>query len=223
MNEIIEKLTTCIEFGKINQKSPFPPSMRGEVGADELTKQALEAGIKPSEILEQALIPGMNAVGQKFSEGKVFVPEMLMAAKAMSMAMVHLKPYFVSGEVKRKGTFIIGTVFGDLHDIGKNLVAMTVEGAGWEVIDLGVDVKGETFLEALEKHPNGVIGISALLTTTMANMESVVKLVKEKHPLTKVMVGGAPLNTAFSNKIGADFYSRDPQGAVAYLNNLQNC
>jgi len=223
MNEIIEKLTVCIEFGKINQKSPFPPSMRGEVGADELTKQALEAGIKPSEILEQALIPGMNAVGQKFSDGKVFVPEMLMAAKAMSMAMVHLKPYFVSGEVKRKGTFIIGTVFGDLHDIGKNLVAMTVEGAGWEVIDLGVDVKGETFLDALEKHPKGVIGISALLTTTMANMESVVKLVKEKHPLTKVLVGGAPLNTAFSNKIGADFYSRNPQGAVAYLNNFQNC
>ena len=223
MNEIIEKLTTCIEFGKINQKSPFPPSMRGEVGADELTKQALEAGLKPAEILEQGLIPGMNAVGLKFSQGKVFVPEMLMAAKAMSMALVHLKPYFMSGEVKRKGTFIIGTVFGDLHDIGKNLVAMTVEGAGWEVIDLGVDVKAETFLDTLEKYPNGAVGISALLTTTMANMESVVKMVKEKHHLTKVLVGGAPLNTEFSNKIGADFYSRDPQGAVAYLNNLQNC
>ncbi len=223
MNEIIEKLTTCIEFGKINQKSPFPPSMRGEVGADELTRQALEAGIKPVEILEQGLIPGMNAVGLKFSQGKVFVPEMLMAAKAMSMALVHLKPYFMSGEVKRKGTFIIGTVFGDLHDIGKNLVAMTVEGAGWEVIDLGVDVKTESFLDTLEKYPNCAVGISALLTTTMGNMESVVKLVKEKYPLTKVLVGGAPLNTEFSNKIGADFYSRDPQGAVAYLNNLQNC
>jgi len=223
MNEIIEKLTTCIEFGKINQKSPFPPSMRGEVGADELTKQALDAGLKPAEILELGLIPGMNAVGLKFSQGKVFVPEMLMAAKAMSTALVHLKPYFMSGEVKRKGTFIIGTVFGDLHDIGKNLVAMTVEGAGWEVIDLGVDVKAETFLDTLEKYPNSSVGISALLTTTMANMESVVKMVKEKHQLTKVLVGGAPLNTEFSNKIGADFYSRDPQGAVAYLNNLQNC
>lgn len=220
MNEIIEKLTTCIEFGKINQKSPFPPSMRGEVGADELTKLALEEGIKPTEILEQGLIPGMNAVGLKFSQGKVFVPEMLMAAKAMSTAMVHLKPYFQSGEVKRKGTFIIGTVFGDLHDIGKNLVAMTVEGAGWEVIDLGVDVKAETFLETLEKYPNSTVGISALLTTTMANMESVVKMLKEKHPSTKILVGGAPLNYEFSKKIGADFYSRDPQGAVAYLNNL---
>ncbi len=223
MNEIVEKLTICIEFGKINQKSPFPPSMRGEVGADELTKQALEAGINPAEILEHGLIPGMNAVGLKFSQGKVFVPEMLMAAKAMSTALVHLKPYFQSGEVKRKGTFIIGTVFGDLHDIGKNLVAMTVEGAGWEVIDLGVDVKSETFLDTLGKYPNSAVGISALLTTTMANMESVVKNLKEKHPLTKILVGGAPLNAAFCNKIGADFYSRDPQGAVAYLNNLQNC
>jgi methanogenic corrinoid protein MtbC1 len=220
MNELLEKLTTCIEFGKINQKSPFPPSMRGEIGADELTKQALEEGIKPTEILEQSLIPGMNAVGLKFSQGKVFVPEMLMAAKAMSMALVHLKPYFQSGEVKRKGTFIIGTVFGDLHDIGKNLVAMTVEGAGWEVIDLGVDVKAETFLDTLEKYPNSAVGISALLTTTMANMESVIKMVKDKYPSTKILVGGAPLNNEFSNKIGADFYSRDPQGAVAYLNNL---
>jgi 5-methyltetrahydrofolate--homocysteine methyltransferase len=220
MNEIIDKLSTCIEFGKINQKSPYPPSMRGEVGADELTKQALEEGIKPTEILEQGLIPGMNAVGLKFSQGKVFVPEMLMAAKAMSTAMVHLKPYFQSGEVKRKGTFIIGTVFGDLHDIGKNLVAMTIEGAGWEVIDLGVDVKAETFLETLEKHPNSTVGISALLTTTMANMESVVKMLKEKYPATKILVGGAPLNADFCTKIGADFYSRDPQGAVAYLNNL---
>lgn len=222
MNELLEKLTTCIEFGKINQKSPFPPSMRGEVGADELTKQALGEGIKPTEILEQGLIPGMNAVGLKFSQGKVFVPEMLMAAKAMSTALVHLKPFFQSGEVKRKGTFIIGTVFGDLHDIGKNLVAMTVEGAGWEVIDLGVDVKAETFLDTLEKNPNSVVGISALLTTTMANMESVVKMVKERYPSTKVLVGGAPLNNEFSKKIGADFYSRDPQGTVAYLNNLQD-
>lgn len=220
MNKILEKLTTCIEFGKINQKSPFPPSMRGEVGADELTKHALEEGINPTEILEQGLIPGMNAVGLKFSQGKVFVPEMLMAAKAMSTSMVHLKPYFQSGEVKRKGTFIIGTVSGDLHDIGKNLVAMTVEGAGWEVVDLGVDVKAETFLEALDKHPASAVGISALLTTTMANMEAVVKMLKEKNPLTKVLVGGAPLNMEFCQKIGADFYSRDPQGAVEYLKTL---
>lgn len=103
MNDILERISLCVEFGKINQKSPYPPSMRGEVGADELTTEALESGFSPSEILDKGLIPGMNAIGQKFSENKVFVPEMLMAAKAMSTAMIHLKPYFSSGEVKYKG------------------------------------------------------------------------------------------------------------------------
>lgn len=220
MNELLEKLKICVEFGKINQKSPYPPAMKGQIGADELTKQALEEGILPADILEKALIPGMNAVGNKFSENKVFVPEMLMAAKAMGVSMVHLKPYFQSGAVKRKGTFVLGTVFGDLHDIGKNLVAMSIEGAGWEVIDLGVDVQPEKFLETIEKHPDCVIGISALLTTTMSNMELVVKNIKAKYPNLKILVGGAPLNWEFCNKIGADHYSKDPQDAVNYLNQL---
>lgn len=219
MNEILEKLSVCIEFGKINLKSPYPPSMKGQIGADELTKQALEEGVKPTDILEKALIPGMDTVGLKFSQNKVFVPEMLMAAKAMSAALVHLKPFFKSGEVKRKGTFVIGTVFGDLHDIGKNLVAMTVEGAGWEVIDLGIDVKTEKFIETVEKYPGCVVGISALLTTTMANMEIVVKEIKQKFPKTIIAVGGAPLNAEFAAKIGADFYSPNPQATVQYLNN----
>ena len=221
MNEVLEQLSNCIEFGKINLKSPYPPSMKDKIGADELTKQALDEGIKPNTILEQGIIPGMNAVGLKFSQNKVYVPEMLMAAKAMSTAMVHLKPYFKSGEVVRKGTFIIGTVFGDLHDIGKNIVAMAVEGSGWEVIDLGVDVKTEKFIEALEHNPNAIVGLSALLTTTMANMEIVVKCIKDKFPLTKILVGGAPLNNDFCKKIGADFYSRNPQGAIEYLNAAQ--
>ena len=217
MNELLQKLSTCIEFGKINKVSPFPPSMKGQEGADELTKQALDTGIPPSDILNHALIPGMNNVGIKFSQNKVFVPEMLMAAKAMSTAMLHLKPFFQSGAIKRKGVFIIGTVFGDLHDIGKNLVAMMIEGAGWEVIDLGVDVKTEKFIEEVNKYPNCVLGLSALLTTTMTNMEAIVKVVKEKSPATKIIVGGAPLSEAFCEKIGADYYSRDPQGAVEFL------
>ena len=217
MNELLQKLSTCIEFGKINKVSPFPPSMKGQEGADELTKQALDTGIPPSDILNHALIPGMNNVGIKFSQNKVFVPEMLMAAKAMSTAMLHLKPFFQSGAIKRKGVFIIGTVFGDLHDIGKNLVAMMIEGAGWEVIDLGVDVKTEKFIEEVNKYPNCVLGLSALLTTTMTNMETIVKIVKEKSPATKIIVGGAPLSEAFCEKIGADYYSRDPQGAVVFL------
>ena len=194
--------------------------MKGMDGADELTRQALDSGIKPDDILTLALIPGMSRIGEKFSAGKAFVPEMLIAAKAMTAAMKHLKPFFTSGELQRKGVFVLGTVFGDLHDIGKNLVAMTVEGAGWEVIDLGVDVKTEKFLHTLEKYPNCVVGLSALLTTTMANMEIIVKEIKTKYPEKIVMVGGAPLSKDFCEKIGANHYSPDPHGAVEYLNSI---
>jgi methanogenic corrinoid protein MtbC1 len=220
MEEIFEKIAHCVEFGKINKISPYPPDMKGMDGADELTKQALENGASAQEILSNALIIGMQKVGLKFRENKIFVPQVLMSAKAMNTSMNHLKPYFLSGIVKRKGTFIIGTVMGDLHDIGKNLVAMMIEGNGWEVIDLGSDVKPEKFIEAASQHPGCAIGLSALLTTTMVNMESIVKSVKEKSPETKICIGGAPVNQEFCDKIGADFYSPDPQGAVEYLNLL---
>ncbi len=220
MNELLEKLSQCIEAGKINKTSPFPPAMKGMDGADELTKQALDAGISPDDILTQAMIPGMSRIGEKFSAGKAFVPEMLIAAKAMTAAMKHLKPFFTSGQLQRKGVFVLGTVFGDLHDIGKNLVAMTIEGAGWEVIDLGVDVKTEKFLQTIEKYPNCVVGLSALLTTTMANMEIIVKEIKAKYPDKIILVGGAPLSKDFCEKIGADHYSPDPHGAVEYLNKI---
>jgi methanogenic corrinoid protein MtbC1 len=151
MNELLKQIETCIEFGKINNASAYPPNMKGQDGADELTQKALQVGISPGDVLNEALIPGMDKVGQKFSENKIFVPQMLMSAKAMNAAMQHIKPFFQSGAVKRKGTFIIGTVAGDLHDIGKNLVAMMIEGAGWEVIDLGVDIKSEQFIEAIKK------------------------------------------------------------------------
>jgi len=220
MNEIIEKIALCVEFGKINKVSPYPPDMKGQDGTDELTQQALKEGIKPSEILEKGFVVGMDKVGKKFSENKVFVPQMLMSAKAMSTGLVHLKPFFKSGEVKRKGLFVIGTVAGDLHDIGKNLVSMMVEGGGWEVIDLGTDVKSEKFVEIVKQHPGCMVGLSALLTTTMVNMEKIVKDIKTAVPNTKVLIGGAPVNTDFCKKIGADYYSPDPQGAVEYLNKM---
>jgi methanogenic corrinoid protein MtbC1 len=145
---------------------------------------------------------------------------MLMAAKAMNSAMAHLKPFFQSGETKRKGKFIVGTVAGDLHDIGKNLVAMMIEGGGWEVIDLGVDVGAEKFLKAMDEHPDAVVGLSALLTTTMENMKKTVTVLKEKYPGSKILIGGAPVTREYCEKIGADFYSPDPQGAVNYLKQL---
>ncbi len=220
MENLFNKIAHCVEFGKINKTSPYPPDMKGQDGADELAKQALDQGAKPKDILQKALIIGMEKVGIKFRENKVFVPQVLMSAKAMSAAMGHLKPYFTSGEVERKGIFIIGTVQGDLHDIGKNLVSMMVEGNGYEVIDLGVDVSADKFLDEAEKHPNAVIGLSALLTTTMVNMEQIVKTIKDKDPARKICIGGAPITQEYCNKISADLYSPDPQGVVEYLNTL---
>jgi 5-methyltetrahydrofolate--homocysteine methyltransferase len=218
--ELLEQLSHCIEFGKINLASPYPPDMKGQDGADELAKMALEQGIGANDILQKGLVPGMERVGIKFRENKVFVPQVLMSAKAMNAAMVHLKPFFQSGEVERKGKFVICTVAGDLHDIGKNLVSMMIEGSGWEVIDLGVDVSTGKLLETIDANPDCVIGLSALLTTTMNNMADTVKKIKAEHPNQVVLVGGAPLTDDFRKQIGADFYSPDPQGAVEYLKTL---
>lgn len=220
MEEILEKLLEAVEFGKVDKKSPYPSQLKGQDGSHELTISAIETGVKPKQILEDALIPAMERVGKKFSENKIYVPQMLMSAKAMGASMFQLKPYFASGEIKTRGTFIIGTVKGDLHDIGKNLVAMMVEGGGWTILDLGVDVGSDRFIEAMKNNPGAVVGLSALLTTTMVNMGEIVSSIKEKLPETKIIIGGAPVNIDFCQKIGADYYAPDPQRAVDYLNKL---
>lgn len=220
MENLLKKLLEAVELGKVDKKSPYPPQLKDQDGAYELAEKALENGCKPDDILEKALIPAMANVGNRFSRKEIYVPQMLMSAKAMGGAMLHLKPFFQSGETKRKGTFIIGTVTGDLHDIGKNLVSMMVEGGGWEVIDLGVDVGPEKFIKAIEEKPGAVVGLSALLTTTMENMRKIVAEIKAKYTGVKILVGGAPVTLEYCNKIGADFYSPDPQGAVNYLNQL---
>jgi methanogenic corrinoid protein MtbC1 len=217
MNELIERIGLCVERGKVNKASPYPNDMRGQDGTDELTRQALDAGVGAEAIL-QVCNAGMQRIGERFSRNEVFVPELLMAAKAMHTVMAHLKPFFKSGSVKAKGKLILGTVAGDLHDIGKNLVAMVVEGNGWEVIDLGVDVKSAKFLETVKAHPGSAVGLSTLLTTTMANMSKTVQEIKSQFPDTKVIVGGAPLTKEAALKMGADGYSPNPQGAVAFLN-----
>jgi len=218
MSDLLQQLAECIEFGKINKVSPYPPQMKGQDGADEITRQLIEEGAVAQEILTEGLMVGMQKVGVKFRENRVFVPQVLMSAKAMSTAMIHLKPFFLSGEVKQKGTFIIGTVEGDLHDIGKNLVSMMVEGNGWKVVDLGTDVKAEQFVAAVKENENAFVGLSALLTTTMVNMEKITKAIKEAVPGAKVAVGGAPVTDDYRAKIGADAYAADPQGLVEYLN-----
>jgi 5-methyltetrahydrofolate--homocysteine methyltransferase len=162
----------------------------------------------------------MDKVGKEFSENRAAVTNLVISAAAMNAVLKHIKPFFESGEVTRKGIFVIGTVSGDLHDIGKNLVSMIVTGGGFEVIDLGVDVPTSKFLEALAQHPGCFVGLSALLTITMPSMEKSVRAIKEAFPDTKVMIGGAPITRDFCNRIGADFTSHNPHETVEYLNNL---
>lgn len=222
MEELLEKLLEAVEFGKVDKNSPYPPNLKGQDGSHELTIRAIETGIKPQQLLENALIPAMEKVGKKFSENKIFVPQMLMAAKAMGASMRELKPFFTSGELKTKGTFIIGTVKGDLHDIGKNLVSMMIEGSGWTIIDLGVDVSTDRFIDAIKSNPGAIVGISALLTTTMANMGETVVEIKKQLPETKIFIGGAPVNSEFCEKVGANYYAADPQRAVELLSSISS-
>lgn len=220
MEEFTDKISLSVQKGKVDINSPYPPDMKGQPGADELTRAALDAGVLANEILNSALIPAMAIVGGLFREKKLFVPQVLMSARAMSRAMVHLKPYFTSGEIRERGVFVVGTVAGDLHDIGKNLASMMIEGSGWRVVDLGVDVKSEKFIEAAREYPGCIIGMSALLTTTMESMEKAVREMKGLMPDQKVIVGGAPLNAEFAQRIGADLYAQTPQSAVSFLNTL---
>jgi len=191
-----------------------------ETGKSKIVKtivsEALENGVSPKDILEQGLLPGMNAIGDKFKNNEVYVPEVLIAARAMNTGVSILKPYLATADVKAPGTAVIGTVKGDLHDIGKNLVKMMLEGKGINVIDLGVDVSADQFVAAVQEHNAQIICCSALLTTTMPEMEVVVKKAEEAGIRDKVfiMVGGAPINQDFCDKIGADCYTSDASSAA---------
>ena len=217
MNNLLEKIAEFVERGKVDINSQYPRDLKGQDGVDELTQKALQESINPNDILNKGFMIGMSRIGDEFSEGKAFIPELLMSAKAMNAGMVYLKPFFESGEATHKGTMVIGTVLGDMHDIGKNIVKMVMEGNGWKVVDLGVDVKPDKFLEAVENNPECIVGMSALLTTTMMNMKEVVEIVKDKYPKTPIYVGGAPLSQEFSDKIGATDFFQDPHGLVKHL------
>jgi trimethylamine---corrinoid protein Co-methyltransferase len=184
--------------------------------ADNMTLQALEAGMNPEVILDKGLISGMNVVGALFKNNEIFVPEVLMSARAMKAGMAHLAPLLEARGIEPSGTFVIGTVKGDLHDIGKNLVAMMLRGAGFEVVDLGVDTSLDKFLETIDRVQPQIIGMSALLTTTMGqmarNIEAFEKMGLRSH--LKIMVGGAPLSQDFAERIGADGYGKDAADAV---------
>lgn len=180
----------------------------------ELVTQALNEGISAKSILEDALLPGMDIIGVKFKNNQIYVPEVLIAARAMNAGSELLKPYLTEEGVEEKGTVIIGTVKGDLHDIGKNLVRMMMEGKGLKVIDLGVDVSADKFVFAASENDADVIACSALLTTTMNEMKNIVAKAKEANLRAKVIVGGAPVTESFRESIGADGYAQDAATAA---------
>ena len=203
MNETLNEISEWLQKGRA-------PKVKAAV------TKALEEGIPASEILEDGLLAGMDIIGQKFKNNEVFVPEVLVAARAMNRGVEILRPYLVEDGVETKGTVILGTVKGDMHDIGKNLVRMMMEGKGLEVIDIGVDVPTESFLDAAREHNAKLICCSALLTTTMGEMKNGVDAVKasEMNGKVKIMIGGAPITQTFCEQIGADCYTPDAASAA---------
>jgi len=203
MQEELKALAQAILEGKRNE-------------AVELTQKLVDAGVTPKQILDEGLIAGMSIAGEKFKNGEYFVPEILVAARAMKASMEILRPLLVATDVQPIGTIVIGTVRGDLHDIGKNLVAMMVEGAGFKVVDLGVDVTADKFIAAAKEHNAQIVGMSALLTTTMTYIPEVIKAFDAEglRPKVKLIVGGAPVTQEWANQIGADAYAPDAATAV---------
>jgi 5-methyltetrahydrofolate--homocysteine methyltransferase len=185
-------------------------------------QDALDAGIPPELILNESMVSAMDEVGALFEAGEYFVPEMLIAAHTMQTGLAILKPLLIEGGVEPSGSIVIGTVQGDLHDIGKNLVAMMLEGGGFEVFDLGTDVSPDAFLEAIREHSPNIVGLSALLTTTMQKMRETISVIEESglRDQVKIIVGGAPVTEAFATEIGAEGYASDASKAVSLAKDL---
>jgi 5-methyltetrahydrofolate--homocysteine methyltransferase len=188
----------------------------------ELVQDALDAGMAPGEVLNGALLAGMDEVGRDFKAGDLYLPEVLAAARAMQAGMGVLRPLLAESDVPSAGKYVIGTVQGDLHNIGKNLVKMMLEGVGFQTIDLGIDVKPEEFVAAVREHQPQLLGMSALLTTTMPGMKATIEALEEAglRDAVKVMVGGAPVTAAFAEQIGADAYAHDAVSAVDVARSL---
>ncbi|MDX1686792.1 MAG: corrinoid protein [Candidatus Promineifilaceae bacterium] len=203
MNRMLEKLSTAILEGRA-EKTP------------DMVHQALDEGLAPKTILDQGMVLGMNEVGVRFKRGDMYVPEVLMSADAMHAGLEVLRPELTATGASLSGKIVMGTVEGDLHDIGKNLVAMMCEGAGFEVINLGFNVKPERFVNAIKEHQPQIVGMSALLTTTMRSMGHTVRAIEEAglRDQVKIMVGGAPVDQAFAERIGADGYGSNAPAAA---------
>lgn len=187
-----------------------------EVMSENMTLAAIEAGLSADAILDKGLVPGIREIGELFGEGEAYLPELIVSGRAMEAAIVHLEPLLANQESSGKGSFLIGTVQGDLHNIGKNIVAMMMKGNGWKVTDLGVDISPETFCEEVENGDYDLLGLSALLTTTMESLELVIKALTEQglRSKIKIIVGGAPVTQEFADKISADAFGLDAWDAI---------
>ena len=203
MEELLEKMANELIAGKQDE-------------VIKLAQEALDKGVAAKEILDNGLLAGMDVVGQRFKAGDMFIPEVLLCARCMHGAMDILKPLLSEGDAAGAGTYLIGTVEGDLHDIGKNLVSMMLQGAGFKVVDLGTNITAQQFVDAVKEHNPQVIGMSALLTTTMPKMEETIAALKEAgiRDQVKIMAGGAPVTQDFVEKIGADAYGANAASAV---------
>jgi corrinoid protein of di/trimethylamine methyltransferase len=203
MEELLEKMANELIAGKQDE-------------VIKLTQEALDKGVVPKDILDNGLLAGMDIVGQRFKAGDLFIPEVLLCARCMHGAMDILKPLLSEADAAGAGTYLIGTVEGDLHDIGKNLVSMMLQGAGFKVVDLGTNITAQQFVDAVKEHNPKVIGLSALLTTTMPKMEETIAALKEAgiRDQVKIMAGGAPVTQDFVDKIGADAYGANAASAV---------
>lgn len=211
---LLESIKNGVVQGHIDAASKFPKGMEGQPGVRELTQQAIDAGLQVEDILTQGMIPAMSIVGERYEKNEIFVPEMLFSAKAMKSGLELIRPLLLEGTDLILGKVIIGTVQGDLHDIGKNLVCMMLEGAGFEIEDLGINVPPQKFLDAAKKNPGALIGMSALLTVTMKNMKGVIDLLRSNGLENKIFIGGAPVTPGFAEEIGAEGYAKNANQAV---------
>jgi 5-methyltetrahydrofolate--homocysteine methyltransferase len=209
MTDILETIKDMVVGGKYND-------------IEEQVQRAVDSGIDLNRLINDALISAMDIVGKRFAASEIYVPEMLVSAKTMKLGLDIIKPLLQSGEAENRGTIVMGTVKGDLHDIGKNLVTMMMEGAGFKIIDLGVDVKIEDLIDTVKKETVDIIGLSALLTTTMPEMRNVIEALTEAglRDKVKVIVGGAPIDQRFADKIGADGFGADAVEAVQLAREL---
>jgi 5-methyltetrahydrofolate--homocysteine methyltransferase len=222
MGDLLETIADRVIVGRVDSSSPHPPELKGQPGAKELVAEAIRQGIDAQTILHRGLLAGMEVVGERFGRNEIYIPQVLASCRAMRTGADVLRPLLREGDSSPRGRFIIGTVKGDLHDIGKNLVTMMLEGAGFEIVDLGVNVPPDRFVEAARENPHVPIGLSALLSTTMVQMG---KTIRELHEADLpgeliTVVGGAPVTQRFADEIGASGYAPDASSAVGVVKRL---